>query len=373
MHNMQQKNLQESIKIGALLPLTGKESRYGQWIKEALELGKEEINSQGGINNRNLEIIYEDDKANPQKAIIGMKKLCKEINVPIIFGSWASSCVTVQIPIAKKTKTIVIAEAIAPKMKNTGGYVFRIQPAAEYYLKKLVPFVYFDLKIKKVGILYIRNDFGITQAKTFKELFENLGGKIIFSRSFSQRETNFRQELLKIKREEIEALFVPAYTEIISLLNQARKLKLKIKFLASVPFENPDIITKAKKAAEGVIYPYHYAPNPHNKIDVEFRKMYKQKYKKEPEGFAALAYDGIHIIAKALKNWDWKDSETLKEEFYSIYHFGVTGELVFDESGNPIQKIIIKTVKNGKFIKVRETKENLYLRKVGRELPKKYY
>jgi branched-chain amino acid transport system substrate-binding protein len=359
-------------KIGALLPLTGKDARYGQWIKEALELGKEEINQKGGIKGRELAVVYEDDVASPKKAVLGMKKLCQKFKVPVVFGSWASSCVSTQIPIAKKTKTMVLAEAIAPRIESTGGYVLRIQPEAEYYLKRLVPFVYFDLKIKRVCILNVKNDFGITQGRTFKQFFENFGGKIIYSEGFSQGEKNFKTKLIRIKKEKPEAVFVPAYTEIIPLLKQAKKLKLKVRFLASVPFENPDILSQTKEAAERVIYPYHYSPDPNNIVDLRFRKRYKQKYKREPEGFAALAYDGIYIIAKALKNWGQKDRESLKNEFYKIHHFGVTGEIVFDETGNPIKKIVIKTVKNGKFIKIKEKREKLYLRKTGEPFPKPY-
>jgi len=261
---MKQKNnekIKEQISIGAILPLSGKVSIYGKWIQESLELGKEEINAEGGINGKNLEIIYEDDSANPKKALLGMKKLCQKLKVPIVFGSWVSSCVSAQVPIASKTKTVILAEAIAPKLKRTGGYVFSIQPQAEYYIKKLVPFVYFDLKIKEASILHVKNDFGITQANTFQTLFENFGGKIISSIGFRQGETNFRTALYKIKKEKPKAVFIPAYTEIVPLLKQAKKLKLKVKFLASIPFENPNIIAQLKKSAEGVIYPLSIPKN----------------------------------------------------------------------------------------------------------------
>lgn len=127
------------------------------------------------MNGKLFEIIYEDDATNPKKAISGMKKLLEKINAPIIYGSWAFSCVSVQVPIDRKTKTIVIAEAIAPRMKNTGGYLFRIQPEAEYYLKKLAPFVYFDLmkpvaRLKKLllKLLKMANLFALkNQQKNF--------------------------------------------------------------------------------------------------------------------------------------------------------------------------------------------------------------
>jgi branched-chain amino acid transport system substrate-binding protein len=337
------------IRIGAILPFSGEAARYGQWIQEGLELGKEEINSKGGINNKRLQIVYQDDAAEPEKAARAMKKLAEDFKVPIVFGSWASSCVLAQVPIAEKTKTIVLAEALSPKILKVGEYIFSIQPDARYYLERLVPFALFDLDLKKISILYVNNDFGKDQADYFKKLFEKYGGKILSTQEFTQGQNDFKKELTKIQKEKPDALFIPAYTEIIPLLKQTKKLGLKIQILASPPFENPDILKQAAEAAEGVIYPYHYSPNPANELDVEFRKKYQKKYGREPEGFTALAYDGIQIIAKALKKCS-QDRKCLKDEFHNIYYFGITGEVVFDKTGYPIKKIIIKMVKNGKFL-----------------------
>ena len=50
----------KEIKIGAILPLTGNDARYGLWIKEGLDLCVDEVNSSGGINGKRVRIIYEE-------------------------------------------------------------------------------------------------------------------------------------------------------------------------------------------------------------------------------------------------------------------------------------------------------------------------
>jgi branched-chain amino acid transport system substrate-binding protein len=338
------------IKIGAILPLTGKAAKYGQYIKQGLELALEEINSEGGINGRKLEIIYEDDQADPKQAASAMSKLAEINKVPIVFGSWASSCVLAQAPIAERTKTVIMAEAISPQIRDAGDYVFRIQPDARYYLKQLVPFVFDTLKIKKIAILYINNDFGVDQAKVFKETFENLGGKIVYESGFPPGTSDFRGEINKIKNLSPEGIFIPAYTEIAVFLKQAQEAGLKSQFIASVPFENPEIVALAKEAAEKVIYPYHYGSEGTNELDIKFRKKYIEKYGYEPDGFAALAYDGLKIIAHVLKKVG-PNSERIKNELYKVKEFpGVTGPTTFDDHGDVIKPIVIKTVVNGKFI-----------------------
>jgi len=340
----------EVIKIGAILPLTGKSARYGQYISQALELAREEINQKGGIKGKKLEIIYEDDQADPKQAASAMMKLVNINKVPIVFGSWASSAVLAQAPIAERSKTVIMAEAISPKIRDAGDYIFRIQPDARFYLEKLVPFVYKSLNIKKIAILYVNNDFGVDQAAYFKKKFEELGGKVVYESGFSPGTDNFRGEIEKIKNISPEGVFVPAYTEIGFFLKQAAEMKLRSQFIGSVPFENPEILSIAGSSAEGVIYPYHYAPNDKNKLDVEFREKYRERFGSYPDGFAALAYDGLKIIAHVLRVAG-ANSERIKEELYKVKDFpGVTGTSTFDDHGDVIKPIVIKTVKNGQFV-----------------------
>jgi len=343
----------EEIRIGAVLPLTGSSAQYGIWIKEALELYKDEVNANGGINGKHLAIIYEDDQADPRVAANVMQELITLYKVPVVYGSWASSCVLAQAPIAEKAKTVLMGEAISPKIRDAGDYTFRMQPDARYYIQQLVPFVFNNLKVRKVAILYVNNDFGSDQARVFADEFTKLGGKILSSNGYEQSATDFKTDLTKIKSEKPEAVFVPGYTELAVILNQAKELGLAPQFLASVPFENPQIVQAASNAAEGVIYPHHFDPDATNPLSKIYQKAYQKRYGRQSEGFAALAYDGLRIIVDVMKRIG-SNATNIKEELYKIKDFpGVTGPTTFDDHGDVIKPIIMKTVKNGAFVAFR--------------------
>ncbi len=340
----------QEISIGAILPLTGKAAQYGNWIKDAMELRVEEINNSGGIDGYDLKIIYEDDQALPKLAANTMEKLCSVDNVPIVFGSWASSSVLAQAPIAEKYKVVVMGEAISPKIRDAGDYIFRIQPDAKLYLKKLIPFIYNSLDIKDVAIIYANNDFGEDQYNFFKSEFRKIGGNILYEEGFPQGTSNFRNILIKVKKVKPKAIFAPCYTEIGTLLKQAKELKIDSKFIASVPFENPVNLATAGGAAEGVIYPYHFVPDSITNIGTDFIAKYYKRYSRYPEGFAVLAYDGIRIIGEVLKKCN-NNSQCIKNELYKIKDFkGITGNISFDKYGEVTVPIFIKTVKNGEFV-----------------------
>lgn len=339
------------VTIGAILPLTGNSAQYGNWIKESLQLGLEEINAHGGINGKQLEIIYEDDQANPKLAATAMEKLSQIDKVPLVFGSWVSSCVLAQAPIAERNKVVVMAEAISPQIRDAGDYIFRIQPDAKYYLEAIIPFLHDSLKIRTIAVLYVNNDFGNDQAKFFRSEWEKLGGSIVYEEGFPQGESDFKDILAKVRKSDPEAIFAPCYTEIGFLLKQAKEIRINKQFIASVPFENPANLNVAGVAAEGVIYAYHFASSALNSQGQMFEQKYTDKYGRAPEGFAVLAYDGIRIIAERLKKCG-ADPKCIKDELYMVKDFpGITGAISFDEYGEVKMPIVIKTVRNGQFIR----------------------
>jgi len=340
------------FQIGAILPLTGPSARYGTWIQEGLDLGTQEINGSGGIQGRRLQIIYEDDQANPTLAANAMRKLADSDKVPVVFGSWASSSVLAEAPIAEATKTVVLAEAISPKIRDAGDYIFRIQPDAHYYIREFVPVVIDKLGVHSVSILYVNNDFGLDQADVFQTEFERLGGRVLSRDGFEQSASDFKTELIKIKAQKPQAIFCPAYTEIAIILRQARELGMSQTFLASVPFENPDILQAAGRAAEGVLYPHHFDSDSPDAEVRRFQAKYKAKYGRPAEGFAALAYDGIKILGTALTRCG-ADTGCIKTTLYMVRDFpGVTGPTSFDDHGDVSKRIIIKTVRNGTFVRL---------------------
>jgi branched-chain amino acid transport system substrate-binding protein len=339
----------EPIKIGAILPLSGKNATYGNEIKNAIDLAIEEINNSGGINGRKIEVIYEDDQADPKVGVNAMQKLVNIDKVPVVLGSWVSGVVVASAPIAEKAKVIVMAEAIAPSITNAGDYIFRIQPSATYYSDKLMEVVINKLGLKKIAIIYINNEFGVALRDTLRSATQRLGGQIVAEESYMPGDSDFRSQLTKIKSAKPEALFIGGYQEQINIIKQANELGLKTQFLAGPPFESQTTIQSLGNLAEGVIYPYHFAVEKANPKTISYMEAYKKKFGVETGGFAPLMYDAVYIIANAMKKCE-TNTDCIKTELYNTNYNGVSGNITFDKNGDPIIPIIIKTVKNGKFV-----------------------
>ena len=339
----------DEIKIGAIIPLTGSSAQYGKWMKDALDMACKEINDDGGINGKQLSIIYEDEAGDPKTAASAMQKLADIDRVPIVFGAFNSGCVLAQAPIAEKTKTPILAEAQSPRIRDAGDYIFRIQPDSRLYMKYFIPYIYDNLKIHRIAILYVNNAFGSDITDIFTDSYEKLGGKIVYKEAFQQGAIDFKAQLSKIKQLKPEGVFIPAVGEIGYILKQSYELGISIQFLGSAPTESQDVLLTAGKGADGVIYCHHFDSESQDTMAIDFTRKYKSLYNREAEGYSALAYDGLRIIAKVLKECN-TDKECIKDALYRTQNFpGVTGLTSFDDHGDVIKPIYIKTIKNGKF------------------------
>ncbi|MEK6960356.1 MAG: penicillin-binding protein activator [Nanoarchaeota archaeon] len=335
------------IKIGALLPLSGPNAKYGEEIRQGIELAREELNSQGGINGRNVEVLYEDDQADPKTGVSAIQKLIDVEGVHVILGPWASGVALATAPIAEDKKVIMLAEAIAPAISDAGDYIFRIQASAVYYSMAAAQYLV-SVNATNAAVLYIDNDFGRSFKDAFIKDFTATGGRIVADEPYDASVPDFRTQLMKIKDSEPDAVMIIGYQETANAIKQMHEMGIKAQIVAGPPFENPAIIEALGKLAEGVRYTYHYDPRDPNTKD--FAERFRARYQMESGGFAPLMYDGFKIVSEALKKCG-EDTNCIKSALYDTRHNGVMGEISFDEKGDPHMPIIMKTVRDGKFVR----------------------
>lgn len=80
----------ETVKFGAILPLTGTLANIGDGMKNAMLLAVREINGQGGINGKIVELVIEDSACNPSNGVSAATKLVSIDKVLAVAGPTCS-------------------------------------------------------------------------------------------------------------------------------------------------------------------------------------------------------------------------------------------------------------------------------------------
>lgn len=347
----EKKELNE-IKIGAILPLTGSGAKYGQSAKNGIELALEEINESGGINGNIIKVIYEDSKLEPKEGISAIRKFLTIEKVPAIIGAMASSVTLAIAPIAEENKIVLLSPtSSSADITDAGDYIFRNTYSDIYEGGRMASYVYVHKKYHRVGILHINNDFGVGLSRNFTERFEELGGKVVITESYEQDATDFRSQLSKVEQTNPDAIYLVGYSEMGTILRQAKELRIETPFFSCILFEDPKILETAGEAADGVFYAFPaYNPDSGSEHISKFVQAFEKKYGKKPNIYAASSYDSMKILAKAMEQGGFS-SNGIKEALYSIKDFqGVTGKTSFDQNGDVTKPIGIKQVNNGEFV-----------------------
>jgi len=347
----------EKIKIGAILPLSGSGAKYGEEAKNGINLAVMQINTSGGVNNKEIKIIYEDDQGKSSGAINAFNKLVTVNKVPVVIGPMYSSTVLSVAPIAEEKKVVLFTPSgSSPEITQAGDYVFRNWPSDTFEGSEMANFAYEQLDLQKAAILTVNIDYGTGLTEVFKNKFTALGGQVLAIEKYDQGDTDFRSQLTKIKATKPDVLYLPGYyTEIALILKLAKELGFDTKYLSCVGFDNPKAIELAGEAAEDVIFARPaYDPNSEDEVVSGFVESFKGEYNTIPGTYAAHAYDALNILIIAIKRGGY-EAEDIKDVLYNVQNFnGVTGSTSFDKNGDVIKSIQIMTVRKGHFVKVHE-------------------
>jgi branched-chain amino acid transport system substrate-binding protein len=150
----------ETIKVGAILAVTGPASFLGAPEAKTLEMLTDELNAKGGVGGRKIELIIKDSGASPEKAISFAKQLIEEEKVFAIIGPSTSGETMAIKNLAEEGKTILLSCAAAEVIVNPlAKYVFKVAPRDSYAVEK----IYHQMKkmgISRIGILSSNTGFG---------------------------------------------------------------------------------------------------------------------------------------------------------------------------------------------------------------------
>ena len=344
----------EDIKIGVISELTGPISAFGKRAFNGIELATSEINASGGINGRKINLIVEDDQSIPQKAATSAKKLIEINKVSVIVGMVGSGLGMSVAPIANESKIPLIACGVStPKYSTASDYTFRIRGNSQKEIQILAALAFNKYNTRKLAILNVQNEYGVSYKEVFKKSYVELGGKVIIDESYQSGSSDFRTQLTKIKNSGEDGIYLVAQgAENGYALKQMKELGIKAKIYATVGMEVPEAIQTGGSALDGVLYTTTgFDPTVDNELIRKFNSNYKKKYGENSDLFSAEGYDALKIVANILTKGTTEPGE-IKEELYKLKDFpGVTGSITFNQFGDPINRnIFLKTIKNNQYI-----------------------
>lgn len=345
------------FKIGGTGPLTGSNASYGISVRNGAQVAVKEINDAGGVNGMKLELFFEDDEADPQKAANAYSKLMDQ-NIKAIIGATTTDASIALSELTKKDNMLQITPSGSGQDCTKYDNAFRICFTDPLQGTIMADYIYDTMQKTKAAILYDNsNDYskGITDA--FVAEYKKKGGVIVIQDAFGKDDVDFAAQLNKVKNSEAEAIFVPAYYEkVAAILQQSKRIGITLPFFGCDGWDGViKQLGNDKALAEGCIFLTPFAANDTADNVQKFVKAYKEQNDGAvPDQFAADAYDAVYVLVEAIKeagitDGTKVDSQALINAMTKISLDGLTGSMTFDKSGEPNKIAKVVEVVNGEY------------------------
>ena len=317
---------QETIKIGVITDRVGVSKPYSEPATEGLMFGAQEINRRGGVLGRKIELLIEDDQSRPDISAALARKLIDQGALFIISMSLT--------PATQQQQTVTM-EAKTPQMTpmNSGDtlttqlpnpYFWQTGPLGSIQIATLLAHARVK-NLKRVALITDNSDLGQLLGRFFKGGLEKSGIQVVAEEVVPRGATTAAPQMQKIRAANPDAMFMAGVltAENVLIFKAYREFGLKFPIHSSYNLSVPVYMSVAKGLVDGVTFVDAYDPE---KPEVKaFEAAYRKATGKDPFNLHGYGYDGIMMVAEAVRRAGSTDKEKIRAAMQSLSYAGVMG------------------------------------------------
>jgi branched-chain amino acid transport system substrate-binding protein len=337
-----------AIKVGLLQPLSGTVSAAGIAVRDGAEIALDEINEQGGINGRQLELVIEDDQNDPAVCTSAANKVITRDQVVGMIGGWGSSCTLAIIPVIERQEVPLLVEtsssfAITDPNESGNDWTFRLNAPTPMEAAALEGSLVSQLGFEDVFFLAVNNDWGRGSAAAFEPLIQQNEGNIAGAEYFEEDAENFAPLITNLSQSPASSVIITTdAAQIALMLEQMQAKGLQTKVLTTGGSNFPDKIIELA-GQEAVANTYHTvffagAYDPKLSAVPDRAESFVEEWENRGHDFieigeGARGYDAVYTMAEAIESIEGEVTpESLRSALENVQLDGIIfGHIQFRE------------------------------------------
>ena len=344
---------QETIKIGEIASLTGKQASFGQTNHRGVLTAVEELNAAGGVLGRKIELVTEDTRSLQGEAATAAKKLISRDKVAAIITETSSSAALEAAPLCQNAGVpMMAATATNARVTEAGSFIFRACFIDPFQGTVLAKFATNTLKVRRVAVIVANgNAYSVGLVKYFRASYAS-AGEIVVEQKYSEGDKDFRAQLTAVKAANPDAIFASGdYAESALICKQARELGLTVPIFGGDTWDSPALVQIGGRAVEGTYFSAHFSPDSADPLVKSFVQRFAARWQGTvPDTGTSLGYDAMMLLADALRRAGSTEGKKIRDALAATKNFpGVTGHITIDAQRNASKSAVIFTVRDGKF------------------------
>jgi len=356
-----------TVKIGCLVPLTGKGAEWGQGAKPSMEIAVEEINAKGGIGGLPIQLICYDDQTLESEALQQMSRLVDRDKVLAVVGPcFSGPFETIAPQLDERFKTPIDSYCSAkPGLSAMSKWAFRNTLTSDKQLKPVVDAWLKEYKIKKVVIIYDAED-AVSKgegAAVLPKLLKDHGIEILDSLTYRTKDTDYSAQVTKAKSLGAEGIALGAcYQNAAAIAKEMQKQGLNVPIIGGACAGAPGYIEIAGKAAEGTyMSTAAWLDDPRPEVQTYVGKIKPRLNGQLPPYSGPRSYDIVYSFKYCFEKAGItnkpaeldSDRDKIRQCLGTLKDFpGVAGPITMDEVRDGTGITAILKVVNGKYVNI---------------------
>jgi|APFre7841882724_1041349.scaffolds.fasta_scaffold04544_3 branched-chain amino acid transport system substrate-binding protein len=322
---------QETIKIGLVTALSGQSARAGEAITRGLTIAIDELNASGGVLGRKFELVRRDDEATPAKGVLAARELIFKEKVAVLFGGLDTPVSLAIVPIVNEAKVPFMGPWAAgtPITKNGANpnFVFRVSAVDEIVNKAMLAYSQKTFNAKNCGMILVNNPWGESNEKGLMAALTARGMKPAGIEKFEANDVDVVPQLTRLKAAGADCLFmvgnVGPSAQVVKSLD---RMGWKVPIVSHWGPAGGRFTELAGPSAKDVHFVQTYSFfGKQGPVGDKVLKSLMAKYPDikgpgdvTPAVGVANAYDGMMLVAEAIKRAGKVDGPAIREGFYQI-------------------------------------------------------
>ena len=345
---------QETVKIGIVAELSGAGAPSGTNWRDGIKIAVEEINGEGGILGKKIDLGEYDTQTDPQVSRALVQKAIDE-GAYAIWGTIYSGSTMVNMLVAQQNSTPQFVGSEAPGVVEKGNpFVYRTSSGAQKGVPALTSYFTDTLKAKKVAVAWVNNEFGKGGHDVFIEEMKKAGIEVIADVPSEQAQTDYAADVAKLKEAKPDAVFVYMnQEESARFLIEAKKQGLSMPLVGEVTLTEAKVIELAGGAAEGAIAHVGVTATATDVPGIgAFAKKFEETFKRKPTHDAIKGYVGAWTTKYVTEMVGDFDGEAFAEKMHGLClkaadHPKILLDTCWDDRGEMSRPSFMVQVKDG--------------------------
>lgn len=345
---------QGTIKLAAIVELSGAGASAGTNFKNGVEMAVKEINAAGGILGKKLELTVNDTTTNPGVALAMTKKAIDQ-DVFAIFGPVFSGSIIVSMKESEKAKIPNWTGGEAANITMQGNpYIFRTSFTQATAMPKVARYINDEAKVKSLAIAYVNNDFGKGGLDMLKKALATTDTKIAVEISTDASQADFSAAVLKAKQSNADALFVYLNEdESARILRELRKQGWNKPIIGETTLTGQKVIDLAGESANGAVAHVGLTVDAPVPAIRAFKAKFEKEYKYVSDHNGMKGYSGVYSMQAAIERAGKVDREAVAKAMKGLKintdkYPGALMYTEFDDKGDLDRMSFLVQVKSGK-------------------------